>query len=31
MGIHGVGPVAELDGDGVDHLVAKVVEIKRQR
>jgi hypothetical protein len=29
--IHGVAPVAELDGDEVGFLVAKVVEIKRQR
>ena len=29
--IHGVAPVAELDGDEVGYLVAKVVEIKRQR
>ena len=29
--IHGVAPVAELDGDEVGFLVAKIVEIKRQR
>ena len=29
--IHGVAPVAELVGDGVGYLVAKVAEIKRQR
>jgi hypothetical protein len=29
--IHGVAPVAELDGDEVGFLVAKVAEIKRQR
>jgi hypothetical protein len=29
--IHGVAPVAELDGDEVGYLVAKVAEIKRQR
>ncbi len=29
--IHGVGPVAELDGDEIGYLVAKVAEIKRQR
>ena len=29
--IHGVAPVAELDGDEIGYLVAKVVEIKRQR
>lgn len=29
--IHGVPPVAELDGDEVGYLVAKVTEIKRQR
>jgi hypothetical protein len=28
--IHGVAPVAELDGDEVGFLVAKVAEIKRQ-
>ena len=28
--IHGVAPVAELDGDEVGYLVAKVAEIKRQ-
>jgi hypothetical protein len=29
--IQGVAPVAELDGDEMGYLVAKVVEIKRQR
>ena len=29
--IHGVAKVAELDGDEVGYLVAKVAEIKRQR
>ena len=29
--IHGVATVAELDGDEVGYLVAKVAEIKRQR
>jgi len=29
--IHGVAPVAELDGDEIGYLVAKVAEIKRQR
>ena len=29
--IHGVAPVAELDGDEVGYLVAKVAEIKRRR
>lgn len=29
--IHGVAAVAELDGDEVGYLVAKVAEIKRQR
>lgn len=29
--IHGVAPVAELDGDEVGFLLAKVAEIKRQR
>ena len=29
--IHGVAPIAELDGDEIGYLVAKVVEIKRQR
>ena len=29
--IHGVAPVAELDGDEAGFLVAKVAEIKRQR
>lgn len=29
--IHGVAPVAELDGDEVGYLVGKVAGIKRQR
>ncbi len=29
--IHGVAPVAELDGDEVGFLMVKVAEIKRQR
>ncbi|SIO11452.1 hypothetical protein SAMN05444166_2521 [Singulisphaera sp. GP187] len=29
--IHGVASVAELDGDEIGYLVAKVVEIKRQK
>jgi len=29
--IHGIAPVAELDGDEIGYLVAKVVEIKRRR
>jgi hypothetical protein len=29
--IHGIVPVAELDGDEVGYLVARVAEIKRQR
>ena len=29
--IHGVGPVAGLDGDEIGYLVAKVAEIKRRR
>ncbi len=29
--IHGVAPVAELDGDEVGYLVARVAEVKRQR
>jgi len=29
--IHGVAPIAELDGDEIGYLVAKVAEIKRQR
>jgi hypothetical protein len=29
--VHGVGPVAELDGDEIGFLVAKVAEIKRRR
>ncbi len=28
--IHGVAPVAELDGDEVGYLLGKVAEIKRQ-
>jgi hypothetical protein len=28
--VHGVAPVAELDGDEVGYLVAKVAEIKRR-
>ncbi|HVX15910.1 MAG TPA: hypothetical protein VHC22_32300 [Pirellulales bacterium] len=28
--IHGVAPVAELDGDEIGYLVAKVAEIKRR-
>ena len=28
--IHGVAPVAELEGDEVGYLVAKVAEIKRR-
>ena len=28
--IHGVAPVAELDGDEIGYLVAKIAEIKRQ-
>tara|TARA_A100001391_G_scaffold203113_2_gene194597 strand:- start:628 stop:963 length:336 start_codon:yes stop_codon:yes gene_type:complete len=28
--IHGVAPVAELDGDEIGYLVSKVAEIKRQ-
>lgn len=28
--IHGVAPVAELDGDEVGYLVSKVAEIQRQ-
>jgi hypothetical protein len=28
--IHGVAPVAELDGDEIGYLVGKVAEIKRQ-
>ena len=28
--IHGVAPIAELDGDEIGFLVAKVAEIKRQ-
>lgn len=28
--IHGVAPVAELDGDEIGYLVARVAEIKRQ-
>lgn len=29
--IHGVAPVAELDGDEIGYLVGNVAEIKRQR
>jgi hypothetical protein len=29
--IHGLAPVAELDGDEVGYLVARVAEIKRRR
>jgi hypothetical protein len=29
--VHGVAPVAELDGDEVGYLVAKIAEIKRRR
>jgi hypothetical protein len=29
--IHGLAPVAELDGDEVGYLVGRVAEIKRQR
>jgi hypothetical protein len=29
--IHGVAPVAKLDGDEIGFLVARVAEIKRQR
>ena len=29
--IHGVAPVAELDGDEIGFLVGKIAEIKRQR
>ncbi len=29
--IHGVAPVAELDGDEIGFLVAKVAEIKRRK
>jgi len=29
--VHGVAPVAELDGDEIGFLVAKVAEIKRRR
>lgn len=29
--IHGVAPIAELDGDEQGYLVAKVAEIKRRR
>ena len=31
MNIHGVAPVAELDGDEIGYLVGRVAEIKRQR
>jgi hypothetical protein len=29
--IHGVAPVAELDGDEVGYVAGKVAEVKRQR
>ena len=29
--LHGVAPVAKLDGDEIGYLVGKVAEIKRQR
>jgi hypothetical protein len=29
--IHGVAPVAELDGDEIGYLVGRVAEIKRQK
>jgi hypothetical protein len=29
--IHGLAPVAELDGDELGYLVARVAEIKRRR
>jgi hypothetical protein len=29
--IHGVAPVAELDGDEIGYVVGRVAEIKRQR
>jgi hypothetical protein len=29
--IHGVAPIAGLDGDEIGFLVAKIAEIKRQR
>ena len=29
--VHGIASVAELDGDEIGFLVAKVAEIKRQR
>jgi hypothetical protein len=29
--IHGVAPIAELDGDEIGYLVSRVAEIKRQR
>ena len=29
--IHGVAPVAELDGDELGYLLGKVAEVKRQR
>jgi hypothetical protein len=29
--IHGVAPIAELDGDEIGYLMGKVAEIKRQR
>ena len=28
--IHGVAPIAELDGDEIGYLVGKIAEIKRQ-
>ena len=28
--IHGVAPVAELDGDEIGYLVGRVAELKRQ-
>ncbi len=31
LGIHSVATVADLDGDEVGYLVAKVVETKRRR
>jgi len=29
--IHGVAPVAELDGDEIGYLIGRVAELKRQR
>lgn len=29
--IHGVAPVAELDGDEIGYLVGEVAELKRQK